>query len=674
MDGELKKIKKLYGEDFAKLCRTLFSRILDDEGKLLEILLSKFAPSRTLYDELIRQDRVFEFKGMIYKAAGIAKPEKKDTEKTPEQLLAEAGYRLYRCKTDRDVKSFKRFYHHDELLCTFRDPHRIKNCEIFFVVREDVDQIKREDFSHPQREDRYGTSVMSLQFYREDGELSIKNRYNHSVENPDATYCNDLDSIIPGLTDSFAKYYGLDSRVDYSRYPDLHLAHYVQDEKGVAHRFNVLINGIFFCENNIVINQDGIAVQYDKGRYELVGTFLIDKSSKTLTDLSGRKDSFANLFKDVEKIETEKADGEHRNIIVTKTDGTYFTITVDKTNAMVHYENKFQTEVEDGFLQNNTSLQSVNIPNARKIGKNFLCINMKIKSVSFPELEEVGDAFLKQSSNLQVIYAPSLKRVGEYFLYNSTEIKSVDFPSLEEASHVFMAYASKLEFINAPNLRRLGESAFRQCVHLKSIDLPALEEVDKMFLRENQQIEHVHFPALREIGDEFMFANRKMRAITLPSAETIGNKFIPYNEVMASVKLPVVKKIGNKFLNENLALREIYLPEVKTIGSSFLYSNKRLKYFDAPQLEHLDAFAFYNNKAMTNISLPKAEYLGEWTLHKNKRIKTLDFPRMRSIGSCFLTERGKLKKIRISNRAVLPANVTAKTIEHLGFNGLEPEN
>ena len=43
MEGELKRIKKLYGENFAKLCRTLFSRILDNEGKLLEILLQNFA-------------------------------------------------------------------------------------------------------------------------------------------------------------------------------------------------------------------------------------------------------------------------------------------------------------------------------------------------------------------------------------------------------------------------------------------------------------------------------------------------------------------------------------------------------------------------------------------------------------------------------------------------------
>ena len=87
MEGELRKIKKLYGEDFAKLCRVHFSRLLDEEGKLTEILLKLFAPSHSLYDELMNQDRIFEFKGAVYKKAGISKPEKIEVDETPEELL-----------------------------------------------------------------------------------------------------------------------------------------------------------------------------------------------------------------------------------------------------------------------------------------------------------------------------------------------------------------------------------------------------------------------------------------------------------------------------------------------------------------------------------------------------------------------------------------------------------
>ena len=60
MDGELNKIKKIYGENFAKLCRSLFPTILEEEGKLLDILQRKFAPTRSLYEDLVKEEKVQE--------------------------------------------------------------------------------------------------------------------------------------------------------------------------------------------------------------------------------------------------------------------------------------------------------------------------------------------------------------------------------------------------------------------------------------------------------------------------------------------------------------------------------------------------------------------------------------------------------------------------------------
>ena len=77
-------------------------------------------------------------------------------------------------------------------------------CRIF-AVKKNAEEIKREDFESPKREDEYGTSVMSIQFSKKGRcTVSIKNRYNHTVNNPDATYGNDLDRITFGLKQSFA--------------------------------------------------------------------------------------------------------------------------------------------------------------------------------------------------------------------------------------------------------------------------------------------------------------------------------------------------------------------------------------------------------------------------------------------------------------------------------------
>lgn len=63
---ELKKIKRLYGEDFMHLCRNLFSTILEQEGLLIEILQTTFATnSRTLGKDinLVLED---DFKNYIF--------------------------------------------------------------------------------------------------------------------------------------------------------------------------------------------------------------------------------------------------------------------------------------------------------------------------------------------------------------------------------------------------------------------------------------------------------------------------------------------------------------------------------------------------------------------------------------------------------------------------------
>ena len=203
--NELKKIKKKYGENFMKLCRSLFSTLLEKEGLLYEILSSSFSGnSKTLYDDIIDGRLEEAFKNYIYSKVDIEKPEeKKVTEKTPYEILEEAGYDLIECKTEEEIQSFKKYYRPGEELCTFRGG-RLDSCVVFWAVKKNAEDIKREDFKTPKREDEYGTSVMGIQFNREGMcTVSIKNRYNHRVNNPDATFGNDLDRIAPGLTREF---------------------------------------------------------------------------------------------------------------------------------------------------------------------------------------------------------------------------------------------------------------------------------------------------------------------------------------------------------------------------------------------------------------------------------------------------------------------------------------
>ena len=96
MSPELEKIKKKYGEKFAHLCRKHFATILDNEGMLLEILQSKFAETKCLYDDLIKNHLEIKFKDYIYYEYDNYRKREETIEenRTPYEVLEEAGYDL----------------------------------------------------------------------------------------------------------------------------------------------------------------------------------------------------------------------------------------------------------------------------------------------------------------------------------------------------------------------------------------------------------------------------------------------------------------------------------------------------------------------------------------------------------------------------------------------------
>ena len=98
LSNELKKIKKVYGENFMHFCREMFPTILEEEGRLYSILTSTFSENcKTLYEDIKRSEMETEFKDAIYEIAlGDNKKQAiTTTDKTPYELLDEAGYNLF---------------------------------------------------------------------------------------------------------------------------------------------------------------------------------------------------------------------------------------------------------------------------------------------------------------------------------------------------------------------------------------------------------------------------------------------------------------------------------------------------------------------------------------------------------------------------------------------------
>ena len=392
---DLKFIKKHYGEKFARLCRANFSTILENQGVLSQLISSSFAPTRSLCDELCKYGKLNEFVSYIYNIYNsITRVEEKQdtyvTTETAEQLFEKAGYILYpECKTKEDVLKFKKYYAPYEELCTFAHiEDRLKTCRVWFAVKKNVDSIRRQDFVDPNRQDLYGTSVLSIQFTKGfSNVLSIKNRYNHSVVNPDATFHNNLDNIIKGLSNAFHQEFGL---IDDKMRNNISFANYILANDGLFYRKNLVINNIYYCENNVLIDS-GNLVFFDKSKILLIDNYILDMDDKAifLYDQSfDNNDEFVKSIGKIEKINIKLDKSNNTKIIEIKPkNGSLVYIIVNENNEIIEYFNANVTSIKNNFLSYNKKIKRINLPNVKKIGAKFLWRNVSLQEAVMPKLK-----------------------------------------------------------------------------------------------------------------------------------------------------------------------------------------------------------------------------------------------------------------------------------------------
>ena len=198
----------------------------------------------------------------------------------PIELLDKAGYDAYIVNTLKEQNAIRKYFAPNERLCTFRDPNRFKEYYIINAVRKDVDTIKRSDFDNPERDDEYGTSVLSIQILKSGGFISIKNRYNHTVEQCDNTLNSNPDNIIVGLADAIRHYFGVNFS---SRDEELPYDYIMIDNKIVKY---VCEKNNVYCAEDFYV-KDGIFYHIDKSSEIMLGNgLLLNLKEKTVNDVT----------------------------------------------------------------------------------------------------------------------------------------------------------------------------------------------------------------------------------------------------------------------------------------------------------------------------------------------------------------------------------------------------
>ena len=627
MNKDLKIIKKKYGENMMHLCRGLFPTILEKEGILSQVILDSFEASHELYNDLISNNLVVAFENYIYERLDYKIDKIVKITKTPKELLSEAGYDLYECHTEDEIQAFKKYYSPGEELCTFGGG-RLENCYVFFAVKKNIEEIKRANFHNPDRQDLYGTSVLSIQFTRDDAHhLSIKNRYNHTVVNPDATFSNNLDNIIPGLTDSFEKCYGMAQKCNSNNFE---IPNYVcVGEK--YYKYNYEIDNVYYCPNNIIIDNYEVK-RLDKRKYILLDYYILDFQNKEIKSYQPI-DSFPSTIGKITKIEVEK-NQEEKRIKIETVDGNVF-VSLDKNNNIIYYQNDTVKKISDNFMRYNVTLSNLKLPQAQIIENSFLYHNKALKVIELPECREIGSQFLENNKNIENVYLPQVQTIENSFL----------------------AYNKTLKVIELPECREIGMGFLENNTNIKNVYLPQAQVIKDYFLRYNEAIEAIKLPECRVIGRYFLEFNKNIKSIYLPQVEIIEGRFLTYNKALEVIELPKCWKIKGRFLENNTNIKNIYLPQVEIIEEAFLRNNEALESIELPECREIGNYFLEFNKNIKSIYLPKAEHLGFDFLRNNETLDIIELPNARRIYEGFLESNKNIKNIYLPECLILPSNL-----------------
>ena len=580
MNEDLKIIKKKYGENMMHLCRDLFSTLIDIKpGLLSQILLSKFNPSKHLYYDITENLLENSFRSYIYSFVdeNIFKKEIV-ANKTTSELMKESGYTLYECKSEEDIQLFKKYYYEGEELCTFKG-NRLNKCYVFFAVKDNADKLNREDFTNPKREDEYGTSVISIQFTKDDSNvLSIKNRYNHSVSNPDATFSNDLDAIVPGLTKAFEKEYNLIQKFKQERF-EIH--GYVMASDGRHYKYNYEINNVYYCPNNIII--DNYTVYKLDERYFLLDYFLIDfKEKKVKLYDEYIKDSFVEQFNNITNIEIYKNDNTKK--IKIKINEKSIDLILDDKNRLIAVSDFNIKIIGDNYLAYNECLKYINMPNLEEIGQGFLYSNEDLEEVNMINLKKIKSNFLNSNIRLQELSLPFLKVIQDSFLSSNKILKKIAIPNVESIGNSFMYHNLNIEYLTLPNVLSVGNNFLRENNSLQYLFMPKVKVIGNSFLYNNEKLTMLNLDELEKVQDFFM-ALSKIKEVSLKKLKYVGNFFMFSNNEIKSINLENLEVVGNGFLNSAFNLSDFYAPNLKIVGNDFLYYNYDISTLNLPLLE-----------------------------------------------------------------------------------------
>lgn len=189
-------------------------------------------------------------------------------ETTQEEIIEDfnkAGYDTVIFDDKEKIAECKKYYASGERICTYNDlSGRMCQYHMIVAVKKDINKIQRS--KKPQREDEYGTSILNIQIAKNGSHMSIKNRYNHTVNECDSTLNNNLDLLIPGLQAKVLGYYKIACLHKNKNYYNR-----ITNINGIYLKYGIEKNNVYFG-NFVLDSKNGVRFE-DNGRYYVNSCF-----------------------------------------------------------------------------------------------------------------------------------------------------------------------------------------------------------------------------------------------------------------------------------------------------------------------------------------------------------------------------------------------------------------
>ena len=445
-----KNIKKQNGEKFAQTLSNFHNGLLEipdldrivryagrDAAPLLPYLMSKLAAN----DD-------------------VPAPNIED----PIVLLERAGYDAFYADTLEKQNSIQHYFQPAELLCTFNDRARYQNYHIIHAIKKNVQDIKREDFKgKEQREDDYGTSVISIQMLKNGGFISIKNRYNHAVQNCDNTFNSNPDHIIEGLSAALKNRFNVDFTASKNPLPDYYTLINQQIIQFQTERNNIYYGDGFWVQNGVVseVNRAAGDVMFDE--------FIFENKTKTFKKINPQlEDSFPDDF--------NRDYGGNKKLSVKKGNlmlGDHVLIGAEQSRIKTLFLPALKT-MGKSYLRHADALTDFNAPALHTMENHCLYECIALTKFNAPVLENMGKGCLRFVYALQTFNAPALKNMGNYCLDAARSLTEFNTPALKS-----MGYSC---LFTSPSLQRCDIRALTSVPeHLKRFAAKPSEQVKTGF-------------------------------------------------------------------------------------------------------------------------------------------------------------------------------------------------